>query len=392
MLEGDRIPSLVLYGAPGTGKTTLARLAASQTSSHFESLNAVTSGVADVRRVIQEAADRRALYGKGTIVFIDEIHRFNKSQQDALLPAVEDGTIVLIGATTENPYFEVNAPLLSRARVVRLEPLTPDDLRTIVRRALRDPERGLGSEGLEIDEDAEEHLVRVASGDARIALNTLESAALAAKARGERSITLAAVEEAADRAAVRYDKSGDQHYDVVSAFIKSMRGSDPDAALYWLARMLEAGEDPRFISRRIVIHASEDVGNADPMALVVATAAAQAVDRVGLPEGQLALAQAAVYVATAPKSNAVYTGIAKAREDVRAGMVGPVPKALRDAHYPGAKALGHGKGYLYPHDDPSGYVRQNYWPDGMAPRAYYHPVDRGHEAAIRERMKRLAER
>jgi len=392
LFEGDRIHSLVLYGEPGTGKTTLARLAASSTSSHFESLNAVTSGVGDIRRVIQEAADRRALYGKGTILFIDEIHRFNKSQQDALLPAVEDGTIVLIGATTENPYFEVNAPLLSRARVVRLEPLSPADLRVIVRRALADVERGLGSDGLEIDEDAEDHLVHIASGDARVALNTLELAALGTKVRGERRISLSVVEEVADRAAVRYDKTGDQHYDVISAFVKSMRGSDPDAALYWLARMLEAGEDPRFISRRIAIHASEDVGNADPMALVLANAAAQTVERVGLPEGQLALAQAAVYVATAPKSNAVCVGIAKAREDVRAGEVGPVPKHLRDSHYSGAAALGHGKGYRYPHDDPSGYVRQDYWPEGMEAKVYYQPVDRGHEARVRERMNRLRER
>ena len=392
LLEGDRIHSLILYGEPGTGKTTLAKIAASMTSSHFESLNAVTSGVSDIRRVIEEARERRSLYGKGTILFIDEIHRFNKAQQDALLPAVEDGTVTLIGATTENPYFQVNAPLLSRARVVRLEPLTPEDIRTIARRALADPVRGLGSEQLTLDEDAEEHLVRIAGGDARVALNTLEHAAAAAAARGESRITLAVVEEVAQQAAVRYDKDGDHHYDVISAFIKSMRGSDPDATLYWLARMLEAGEDPRFISRRIVIHASEDVGNADPMALVVANAAAETVERVGLPEGQLALAQAALYVATAPKSNAVYVGIHEARQDVRGGRVGPVPRALRDSSYAGAKALGHGAGYLYPHDDPTGYVRQNYWPEGMEPRTYYRPPARGYEAVVRDRLEQLRQR
>src|SRR5690606_29091361 len=322
MAESGRLTSLILYGPPGTGKTTLARILAEAASAHFETVNAVTAGVAEIRKAIQEAKERATLYGQGTVVFIDEIHRFNKAQQDALLPAVEDGTIVLIGATTENPYFEVNAPLLSRARVVRLEPLKDHEIAQLIRRALADEQRGLGGWRLSIDPDAEAHLIRVASGDARVALNTLELAALGAREREDRTVTVELVEEAAQRRFLRYDKAGDNHYDTISAFIKSMRGSDPDATLYWLARMLESGEDPRFIARRILIHASEDVGNADPQALVVAAAAAYAVHWVGLPEAELALAQAALYIATAPKSNAVIAALARAKEAVRSGRGG----------------------------------------------------------------------
>lgn len=387
IFEGKLLTSLILYGPPGTGKTTLAHLLSGATQSHFEPLNAVTSGVADIRRAIEEADRRQNYHGQTTILFIDEIHRFSRSQQDALLPAVEDGTVVLIGATTENPHFSVNAPLLSRARIVRLEPLGRDDVRAILARALSDRKNGLGEQGLRLSDDAEEFLLDLSNGDARVALNVLELAALAAAQQGDQVIDVTLLERTAQRPYVRYDKAGDNHYDVASAFIKSMRGSDPDATLYWLARMLEAGEDPQFIMRRILIQASEDVGNADPMALVVATAAAGALDRVGLPEGALALAQAALYVATAPKSNATTTAIAAARNDVRKDGGRPVPLHLRDAHYQGAKTMGHGRDYAYPHDDPSGFIPQSYWPQGMEPRTYYEPVDRGHEATIQRRLE-----
>jgi len=388
MAESGRLTSLILYGPPGTGKTTLARILAEAASAHFETVNAVTAGVAEIRKAIQEAKERATLYGQGTVVFIDEIHRFNKAQQDALLPAVEDGTIVLIGATTENPYFEVNAPLLSRARVVRLEPLKDHEIAQLIRRALADEQRGLGGWRLSIHPDAEAHLIRVASGDARVALNTLELAALGAREREDRTVTVELVEEAAQRRFIRYDKAGDNHYDTISAFIKSMRGSDPDATLYWLARMLESGEDPRFIARRILIHASEDVGNADPQALVVAAAAAYAVHWVGLPEAELALAQAALYIATAPKSNAVIAALARAKEAVRSGRGGEVPPHLRDAHYRGAAELGHGKGYLYPHDFPGGFVPQQYLPDGLEGARFYEPAGYGYERVILERLEK----
>jgi len=387
LVESGKVTSLILYGPPGTGKTTLARILAEASASHFEQVNAVTSGVSDLRKVIQDAKERAALYGKSSVVFIDEIHRFNRAQQDALLPAVEDGTITLIGATTENPYFEVNAPLLSRTRVVRLEPLGDGEISLLIRRALNDRERGLGEWGLTIQPEAEAHLVRVANGDARVALNTLELAAVGAKERKDRTITVALVEEASQRKALRYDKAGDNHYDTISAFIKSMRGSDPDATLYWLCRMLESGEDPRFIARRILIHASEDVGNADPQALVVASAAAYALEWVGLPEAELALAQAALYIATAPKSNSVVTALARAKEAVRSGQGGEVPLHLRDAHYSGAAQLGHGQGYLYPHDFPDAYVSQQYLPDGMEGSVFYEPSGRGYEREISERLR-----
>lgn len=386
IFEGRIVSSVILYGPPGTGKTTLAHLLASVTDSYFVSLNAVTSGVADIRSAIREAAERQNLHAQSTTLFIDEIHRFSRSQQDALLPAVEDGTIVLIGATTENPFFSVNGPLLSRTRVVKLDPLSREDVRGIVRRALSDSERGLGKDGIRIADDAEEFLLDLSAGDARAALNLLEISASAARESKRRCVDVAMLQESAQRTHVSYDKSGDAHYDVASAFIKSMRGSDPDATLYWLARMLEAGEDPNFIVRRILIQASEDVGNADPMALVVAQAAAATLDRVGLPEAQLALAQAALYVATAPKSNATTTAISKARQEIRRDGGRPVPLHLRDAHYQGAESLGHGVGYRYPHEHPAGFVPQSYWPEGMTPRTYYSPVPRGHEAVIRERM------
>ncbi len=388
-IESDRLFSMILQGPPGSGKTTLAHIIARCTSAHFVQMSAVTSGVADVRRAIQEARQRRALDGQRTILFIDEIHRFNKAQQDALLPAVEDGTIILIGTTTENPYFEVTAPLLSRLRVFRLRSLTDQEIRCILERALSDRERGLGGRGIAVDEEAMAHIISVANGDARSALNTLEMAANAATpdSRGTRRIDLQLAVQAAQRRALLYDKRGEEHYNTVSAFIKSMRGGDPDAAVYWLARMLYAGEDPSFIARRILIAAAEEVGNADPRALMVAAAAAQAVEYVGLPEARIALAQAAIYVACAPKSNAAYRAIEEALRDVAERRTEEVPLHLRNPAFRGAKQLGYGKGYQYPHDHPGGHVQQEYFPPG-ARRAYYHPSDRGYERVLRERLRR----
>ncbi|WP_460444872.1 replication-associated recombination protein A [Angustibacter aerolatus] len=394
LVEGGSGPagpsSVVLWGPPGTGKTTLAHVVSHGTGSRFVELSAVTAGVRDVRKVMDEARDQAALYGRTTVLFLDEIHRFSKAQQDALLPGVEQRWVVLVAATTENPSFSVVSPLLSRSLVLTLRPLTEDDVRGLVLRAA-DDQRGL--DGLvRLDEAALDHVVRVASGDARRALTALEAAAGGALAStGERpaTVTLEHAEQALDVAAVRYDKDGDQHYDVISAFIKSVRGSDVDAALHYLARMLEAGEDPRFIARRIVISASEDVGMADPTALQTAVAAAQAVQLIGMPEGRIVLAEAVVHLATAPKSNASYLAIGRALDDVRAGRSGSVPEHLRDAHYPGARALGHGQGYVYSHDSPHGVAEQQYLPDPLAGTTYYEPTDRGAEREVASRLQRL---
>jgi putative ATPase len=387
LIERDELRSAIFWGPPGCGKSTLASLIARRTRAHFEPFSAVTGGVADVRRAIDAARTRRRAQGRRTILFVDEIHRFNKAQQDAFLPHVEDGTILLIGATTENPFFSINGPLLSRTRLFRFVPLADDDVRTLIRRAVADPEQGLGALRVMLDPEAEVHLVDVADGDARGALSALELAALSAEpdASGERRITREVAQEATQGRALAYDRDGDQHFDAVSAFIKSLRGSDPDAALYWMARMIAAGEDPRFIARRMVIHAAEDVGLADPTALLVANAAAHAVEYVGLPEAQIPMAQAAIYIAVAPKSNAVVTAIGRATEDVAARRPPPVPVHLRDSHYPGAKALGHGEGYRYPHDFPGHVVEQEYLPKGAQSRAYYVPSENGFEAEIRGR-------
>lgn len=393
-IEADRISSLIFYGPPGTGKTTLAEIIALTTRAKFERLNAVTAGVADIRRVIGEAKERFDYYGQKTILFIDEIHRFNKGQQDALLPAVEAGTVILIGATTENPLYEVNAPLISRSMIFRLKALSTAELKQIVRRAIADPERGLAEYRVKIDEPALEHLVNVANGDARIALNALELATLTTKAdptTRERHLTLEIITDCIQQRPVIYDKNGQAHYDTISAFIKSMRGSDPDAAVYYLARMLTAGEDPKFIARRMMIHAAEDVGNADPRALLVATAAAQAVEMVGMPEAQIIMAQAAIYIATAPKSNASCKAIHQAMADLQELENREIPAHLRDSSHSGAqKQLGDGVGYLYPHDYPGGYVNQQYAPDNLVGKRYYQPTGRGYEAVILKYLQTLS--
>lgn len=396
--------SVILWGPPGTGKTTLAQTIAHSSGRRFVELSAVTAGVKDVRLVMDAAQADRDLYGVSTVLFLDEIHRFSKAQQDALLPGVENGWVILIAATTENPSFSVVAPLLSRSLLLTLEPLADDDLGLLVDRALHD-ERGLADAVL-LDNDARSAIVRLASGDARRALTALEAAALAASSAatsdGEADepsapvepserpvITSEIVSAAVDRALLRYDRQGDEHYDVISAFIKSIRGSDADAALHYLARMIEAGEDPRFIARRIIVSAAEDIGMADPQALVIAVAAADAVQLIGMPEGRIPLAEAVVYLATAPKSNAAYSAIGAAIADVRAGSFGRVPKHLRDGHYPGAKRLGHGKGYRYAHDAPHGVVEQQYLPDALADRSYYRPTDHGNEREVGARWEKL---
>ncbi len=388
LVEGGSAASVILYGPPGTGKTTLARLVSQATGRRFEAMSALSAGVKEVRAVIDAARRRLGREGgDATVLFIDEVHRFSRTQQDALLGAVEDRVILLVAATTENPFFSVVSPLLSRSLVLQLHPLSDDDVAALIQRALTDP-RGLGG-SIMLAPAAGEHLVRLAAGDARRALTALETAADAVTSAGGSEVDLACVESVVDRAAVRYDRDGDQHYDVISAFIKAIRGSDVDAALHYLARMVEAGEDPRFIARRLVVHASEDIGMADPTALQTAVAAAHAVQFIGMPEGRLALAQATVHLATAPKSNAVITAIDAALAEVRAGATGAVPAHLRDGHYAGSARLGHAQGYRYPHDAPDGVLAQQYPPDALVGRDYYQPSGHGAERALSERMTRL---
>jgi putative ATPase len=392
--EGRRGPagpsSVILWGPPGTGKTTLAYVVSQATDKRFVELSAITAGVKEVRAVIDGARRSSGAYGKETVLFLDEIHRFSKAQQDSLLPAVENRWVTLIAATTENPYFSVISPLLSRSLLLTLEPLTEEDVRGLVRRAVTD-ERGLAG-SVRLTEDAEEHLLRIAGGDARRALTALEAGAGAALAQGQEEVSLSVLEEAVDRAAVAYDRDGDQHYDVASALIKSIRGSDVDAALHYLARMIEAGEDPRFIARRLMISASEDIGMADPTALQTAVAAAQAVAMIGFPEARITLSHATIALALAPKSNSAVTAIDAALADVRAGLAGPVPAHLRDSHYQGAKKLGHGQGYQYPHDLPGGIAAQQYAPDAVDGKRYYTPTRHGAEARCAEVLERIRER
>jgi putative ATPase len=387
LIEGDRSMSLLLWGPPGTGKTTIASILSRQTDRRFVEVSAVAAGVKEVRAAIDAARRELVRGGPETVLFVDEVHRFTKAQQDALLPGVENRWVTLVAATTENPFFSVISPLLSRSLLLKLESLTDDDVRAVIDQALTD-ERGLGGR-LTLAEDAADHLVRLAGGDARRSLTYLEAAAAAAESQGSTTVDLATAETAVDQAAVRYDRQGDQHYDVTSAFIKSVRGSDADAALHYLARMMEAGEDPRFIARRLVILASEDIGLADPTALPTAVAAAQAVQLIGMPEARLNLAQATIALAVAPKSNAVTVAIEAASADVRAGKIGPVPPHLRDAHYAGAGKLGHGKGYVYSHDEPFGIAEQQYAPDVVAGTRYYEPTALGAEAAVKERWERV---
>lgn len=390
-IAADKISSVIFYGPPGTGKTTLAKVIANTTKAEFCQINATSAGKKDMEEVIAKAKDNLGMFQKKTILFIDEIHRFNKGQQDYLLPFVEDGTIILIGATTENPYFEVNSALISRSIVFELKPLETDDIREILKRAVYDTERGMGSYHATIDEDALEFLSDIAGGDARSALNAIELAILTTPKdeTGTIRITLEVAGECIQKRVVRYDKSGDNHYDTISAFIKSMRGSDPDAALYYLARMIYAGEDVKFIARRIMICAAEDVGNADPMALQVAVAAAQTAERVGLPEAQIPLAQAVAYVATAPKSNASCVAIFEAMKVVQEKQIATIPPHLQDAHYKGAKNLGHGTGYKYAHDYPGGYVKQQYLPDELVGTVFYRPTENGYDKKIKEHMENL---
>lgn len=385
-IERDELRSALFWGPPGCGKSTVASVIARTTRSHFENFSAVTGGVADVRKIIEAAKERRRAHATRTLLFVDEIHRFNKAQQDAFLPHVEDGTVVLIGATTENPYFSINAPLLSRARIYPFQALTDEDIATVLERALADVERGLGGQGITLAPDAKTYLASAAGGDARAALGALELAVFLAEGT---EITLAHVEEAIGRRAIGYDKAGDAHYDTVSALIKSIRGSDPDAAIYYLARMLEAGEDPRFLARRLVILASEDIGCADPSALPLAMAGFQAVENIGLPECALNLAQVTLYLAAAPKSNACTVALGRAREAVRSQPFSGVPKPLRDSHAKGVKALGHGVGYLYPHDFSGNFVQQRYLPEGLSKTPYYEPTENGVEARIKQRLARL---
>lgn len=390
-IQADKLSSLIFYGPPGTGKTTLAKVIAHTTHAEFTQINATAAGKKDMEAVVKQAKDTQGMYGKKTILFIDEIHRFNKSQQDYLLPFVEDGTITLIGATTENPYFEVNGALLSRSVIFELKPLEKEDIKTLLLRAVTDQEKGMGAYVAELEEEALEFLADVANGDARAALTAIELGVLTTPrdADGKIHITLDVASECIQKRVVQYDKDGDSHYDTISAFIKSMRGSDPDAAAYYLAKMLYAGEDIKFIARRIMICASEDVGNADPHAIMVAVSAAQAVERVGMPEAQIILSQAATYVACAPKSNAACVAIDRAMETVRTVKTAPVPPHLRDSHYRGAEKLGRGTGYLYAHDFPDHYVKQQYLPDGLTDAKFYEPTENGYEKEIKARLAYL---
>ena len=393
-IKADKISSIIFYGPPGTGKTTLAKVVANTTKSEFKQINATVAGKKDMEEVIAEAKNVLGMYGKKTILFIDEIHRFNKGQQDYLLPFVEDGTIVLIGATTENPYFEVNGALISRSVIFELKPLSMEDIRELIKRAVYDKERGMGAYNAMIEEDAMEFLADLSGGDARQALNAIELGIMTTQRSedGKIHITLSVAQECIQKRVVRYDKNGDNHYDTISAFIKSMRGTDPDAALYYLAKMLYAGESITFIARRIMICAAEDVGNADPMALVLAVSASQAVERIGMPEAQIILSQAAAYVASAPKSNSAVVGISDAMETVKQTGNLSVPVHLKDAHYKGASKLGHGIGYQYAHDYPEHYVEQQYLPYELNGKEFYRPSNNGYEKKIKEHMKRLKER
>lgn len=391
-IKADKLGSVIFYGPPGTGKTTLAKVVANSTSAVFVQINATSAGKKDMEEVIKQAKDNAGMYSRKTILFVDEIHRFNKGQQDYLLPFVEDGTVILIGATTENPYFEVNGALISRSSIFELHPLDKEDIKTVLRRAVYDVEKGMGSYDAEIDDDALEFLADISGGDARNALNAVELGILTTDrgADGKIHITLEVASECIQKRVVRYDKTGDNHYDTISAFIKSMRGSDPDAAVYYLAKMLYAGEDIKFIARRIMICASEDVGNADPMALTVAVSAAQAVERIGMPEAQIILSQAVLYVATAPKSNSACNAVFAALENVKSHKT-TVPAHLQDAHYKGSKKLGHGIGYRYAHDYPNHYVEQQYLPDEIRDARFYEPGINGHEKEIREWMEFIRE-
>ena len=392
-IKADKLSSIIFYGPPGTGKTTLAKVIANTTSAEFMQINATSAGKKDMEEVIEQAKNNQGMYQKKTILFIDEIHRFNKGQQDYLLPFVEDGTIILIGATTENPYFEVNSALLSRSVIFELKKLSKDDIRTLLVRAVTDNEKGLGAYHAVVDEDALEFLADVSNGDARAALTAIELGVLTTDRSedGLIHITIDVASECIQKRVISYDKTGDNHYDTISAFIKSMRGSDPDAAVYYLARMLYAGEDVKFIARRIMILASEDIGNADPMAMVVAAACAQEVERVGMPESQLILAQAVTYMACAPKSNASCEAIFRAMQVVKETKTPPIPTHLQDAHYKSAEKLGHGLGYKYAHDYPNHYVKQQYLPDGLTDNVFYEPTDYGYEKQIKEYFKKIKE-
>ncbi len=389
-IRADKLGSLIFYGPPGTGKTTLAKVIANTTSADFQQINATIAGKKDMEEVVQRAKNNRGMYGKKTILFVDEIHRFNKGQQDYLLPFVEDGTLILIGATTENPYFEVNGALISRSSVFELRPLDKEDIKLLLKRAVYDVEKGMGSYHAEITEEALEFLADISGGDARNALNAVELGILTTERSedGKIHITIEVAQECIQKRVVRYDKTGDNHYDTISAFIKSLRGSDPDAAVYYLAKMLYAGEDIKFIARRLMISASEDVGNADPNALTVAVSASQAVERIGMPEAQIILAQATTYIASAPKSNASYLSLNAAMESVRTQKT-TVPVHLQDAHYKGAAKLGHGIGYKYAHDYPEHYVKQQYLPDEIRDARFYEPTELGYEKQIKERLERL---